>query len=105
MFAAIAAIAALFGVWSGLSVLDAAESLGSCKVCRDYNRACLQAHSKQACKSELEMCLKHCSPEEIVGRQKIQPDDINKETLQTSFLDRGRNWLRSVSCHSFGFRS
>jgi len=55
---ATAAVAAVFAMpWSAAS----AETPGSCKTCREYNRACLQAHSKQACKSELDLCLKHCS--------------------------------------------
>ena len=31
-----------------------------CKICRDYNAACVKAHSKEACGSELKICLKHC---------------------------------------------
>jgi len=31
-----------------------------CKICRDYNAACVKAHSKEACGSELKVCLKHC---------------------------------------------
>lgn len=31
-----------------------------CKICRDYNAACVKAHTKEACKSELNICLKHC---------------------------------------------
>jgi hypothetical protein len=55
---AIIVVAAVFAMpWAAAS----AETLGSCKTCREYNRACLQAHSKEACKSELNMCLKHCS--------------------------------------------
>ncbi len=57
---AIGAIAALLAFLPSMAVSAAAENLGSCKACREYNRACLQAHSKQACKSELDMCLKHC---------------------------------------------
>jgi hypothetical protein len=58
---AVAAIVGL-GILAQPDRSAAAERLGSCKVCREYNRACLQAHSKQACKSELDMCLKHCKP-------------------------------------------
>jgi hypothetical protein len=54
---ATAAIAAVFAMARAAAL---GETLGSCETCREYNRACLQAHSKQACKSELEMCLKHC---------------------------------------------
>ena len=31
-----------------------------CKICRDYNAVCAKAHSKEACGSELKICLKHC---------------------------------------------
>ena len=54
------AVAAMLSMLAGLTGTASAETLGSCKVCREYNRACLQAHSKQACKSELDICLKHC---------------------------------------------
>ncbi len=56
----IAMTALAWSILVGLSATTSAETLGSCKVCRDYHRACLQAHSKQACKSELDVCLKHC---------------------------------------------
>lgn len=32
----------------------------TCKDCRDYQRACLKAHSQAACKSEYDICMKHC---------------------------------------------
>ena len=32
----------------------------NCKDCRDYQRACLKAHTQAACKSEYEICIKHC---------------------------------------------
>jgi hypothetical protein len=31
-----------------------------CKICRDYHSACVKAHTKEACQSELKICLKHC---------------------------------------------
>ncbi len=38
-----------------------AQKVDACtKDCRDYHRACVQAHSQGACKSELDICLKHC---------------------------------------------
>ena len=37
-----------------------AQTGDKCKICRDYNAACVKAHSKEACKSELNVCLKHC---------------------------------------------
>jgi hypothetical protein len=32
----------------------------SCKECRDFQRACLTAHSKAACKTDYDICIKHC---------------------------------------------
>jgi hypothetical protein len=37
-----------------------APQSNSCKICRDYHRACIKAHSPGACKSEYDICLKHC---------------------------------------------
>jgi hypothetical protein len=31
-----------------------------CKACRDDYQACIAAHSKDACKTNREICLKHC---------------------------------------------
>jgi len=38
-----------------------AESAAGCKICRDQHRACVQAHSQAACKTELDFCLKTCA--------------------------------------------
>ena len=32
----------------------------SCQQCRDYNHVCLQNYSQATCKSEYELCMKHC---------------------------------------------
>jgi hypothetical protein len=32
----------------------------SCKECRDYQRACVKAHSQTACKIDYDICMKHC---------------------------------------------
>jgi hypothetical protein len=53
-FCAVAAVLAFVGTAD-------AQTLGSCKLCRDYDRACRGAHSKEVCKSELDKCLKHCT--------------------------------------------
>jgi hypothetical protein len=37
-----------------------AETAESCKTCREYNVACLRNHSPTACRSEYEICMKHC---------------------------------------------
>ncbi len=39
---------------------DANGQGDKCKICRDYNATCVKAHSKEACKSEFNVCLKHC---------------------------------------------
>jgi hypothetical protein len=31
-----------------------------CKACRDDYQACIAAHSKDACKANRDICLKHC---------------------------------------------
>ena len=48
---------ALLGFWSAMEPARAADA---CKECRDFQRACLTAHSKAACKTDYEICLKHC---------------------------------------------
>ena len=42
---------------SGLASVRAADG---CKDCRDYQRACVKAHSQAACKGEYDICMKHC---------------------------------------------
>ena len=37
-----------------------AEPSGDCKVCREQHKACVLAHSKAACATEYEVCMKHC---------------------------------------------
>jgi hypothetical protein len=51
------ALLVLFAYVSGLVPVRAADS---CKDCRDYQRACVKAHSQAACKSEYDICMKHC---------------------------------------------
>jgi hypothetical protein len=31
-----------------------------CQDCRDYHRACIKAHSQNACKNDYDICMKHC---------------------------------------------
>ena len=42
------------------SDLVPAVAADSCKDCRDYQRACVKAHTQAACKSEYDICMKHC---------------------------------------------
>ena len=37
-----------------------AQQTDKCKVCREQQRACLQAHSRAACTMEHDMCMKQC---------------------------------------------
>ncbi len=30
------------------------------KECRDFQRACVKAHSQAACKTDYDICMKHC---------------------------------------------
>ncbi len=51
------ALLVLIACVSGPVPLLAADS---CKACRDFQRACLKAHSKAACQTDYDICLKHC---------------------------------------------
>ncbi len=59
---AIRAFALLLGVLSFCTADHAAraEPSNDCKICRDQHRACVQAHSQAACKTEFDICMKHC---------------------------------------------
>jgi hypothetical protein len=37
-----------------------ATAADNCKICREYHQACVKAHSQAACKSEYDICMKHC---------------------------------------------
>jgi hypothetical protein len=48
-----------------LAVLGAAggaraEQANNCKICADTQRACVKNHSKAACSTEYDICMKHC---------------------------------------------
>jgi hypothetical protein len=51
---------ALFGCISALSAAQAAGSDICRKDCREYQRACLKAHSQGACKTDYDICIKAC---------------------------------------------
>ena len=56
----IAAIVSVF-LMSYSFTLGAARAADSCtKECRDFYQACTKAHSQGACKSEQDICMKHC---------------------------------------------
>jgi hypothetical protein len=58
MIRTIAILLVLFGC--GAIGVARAEKAIDCKICRDQHRACVQAHSQAACKTELSFCLKQC---------------------------------------------
>jgi len=37
-----------------------ARPTNSCKICGDAQRACVKNHSRAACATEYEICMKHC---------------------------------------------
>ncbi len=43
-----------------LSIVSPARAAGTCKECRDFQKACLKAHSKAACQTDYSICMKHC---------------------------------------------
>jgi hypothetical protein len=40
--------------------LAAAGNADACKACRDDHDACIKAHSKDACKTNYDICMRHC---------------------------------------------
>jgi hypothetical protein len=51
---------AVLGCVGALSVAHAAGSDSCSKDCRDYQQACLKAHSQAACKTDYDICIKAC---------------------------------------------
>jgi hypothetical protein len=49
----------LLGFWSANSTVRAEQS-NDCKICGAQQRACVKNHSQTACKTEYEICMKHC---------------------------------------------
>jgi hypothetical protein len=37
-----------------------AQATNSCKICADAQRACVKNHSRAACTTEYDICMKHC---------------------------------------------
>jgi hypothetical protein len=55
-------IVALFFVvlMSCLFTRGPVQAADSCTECREYYRACAKNHSQTACKTDLDICMKHC---------------------------------------------
>lgn len=46
---------------SAIGISDAsAQKANACKECREFHKACVQNHSKAACKVDHDICIKHC---------------------------------------------
>jgi len=44
-----------------VDTVNAAQAVDSCsKECRDFQQACLKAHSQAACKTDYDICMKAC---------------------------------------------
>ena len=51
---------ALFECVGALNAAQAAGSDSCIKDCRDFQQACLKAHSQAACKTDYDICTKAC---------------------------------------------
>jgi len=52
-------IIAVVGFACAAEVAPAAPA-DSCGLCRDSHQACIKNHSKDACRNEFDICIKHC---------------------------------------------
>jgi len=43
-----------------VNTIAQAQQADACKACRDFQQACLKAHSKEACNTDYVICMKHC---------------------------------------------
>ena len=41
-----------------------AREAEACRACREDHSACIKAHSKDACKTNYDICLRHCRPQD-----------------------------------------
>jgi hypothetical protein len=37
-----------------------AQQTNDCKLCREYQQACLKNHTREACNNEYDICMKYC---------------------------------------------
>jgi hypothetical protein len=59
MFRLFATAVVLLG-YSFMANAAPAAQQDECKACRDDHQACTKAHSKDACKTNYDICLRHC---------------------------------------------
>ncbi len=36
------------------------QQTNDCKLCREYQQACLKNHTREACNTEYDICMKYC---------------------------------------------
>jgi hypothetical protein len=36
------------------------QQTSDCKLCREYQQACLKNHTREACNNEYDICMKYC---------------------------------------------
>jgi hypothetical protein len=55
-------IAILSMLMFSLSAHNAArgQQTSDCKLCREYQQACLKNHTREACNNEYDICMKYC---------------------------------------------
>jgi hypothetical protein len=41
-------------------VTSQAQQTNDCKLCREYQQACLKNHTRDACNNEYDICMKYC---------------------------------------------
>jgi hypothetical protein len=68
MIRVFATVSVLLGCIFLASAAPAAQQ-NECKACRDDYQACIQAHSKDACKTNFDICLKHCQRNDAAFRR------------------------------------
>ena len=67
-------IVVLVAVLGCLPILGPAQAADNCKECRDFHRACLTAHSKAACKTDYDICMKHCRQSSLLHPETSDSD-------------------------------
>jgi hypothetical protein len=48
-----------FAIAFAIDAASAAQA-DDCKICRESRQACVKNHSRDACRTEYDICMKHC---------------------------------------------
>jgi hypothetical protein len=54
------AILSVLMLYLGVDATAHAQQTNDCKLCREYQQACLKNHRRDACNSEYNICMKYC---------------------------------------------